>query len=287
MNTETPMSSNLNLIRDQQRETWDRFSAGWKKWDAMVLDWLAPFGAAMIRHANLREDANVLDIAAGTGEPGLTAATRVPRGRVTVTDLSEHMLAVAAENAARRGLGNVETRICDAGALPFADASIDAVLCRFGFMFFPDVAAAACEFARVARPGAKICVAVWGEPTDNPWATTIMGTIARHVAMPAPPPDSPGLFRCAPAGYMTKVFAEAGLRDIAEEQVSGDMVHDSPQGYWEFMTDIAAPVVAGLAKANESTREKIRAEVLDLAHQSVRDGVVQMRSTATVIVGTR
>ena len=287
MNKETGMSSNLDQIRDQQRETWDRFSAGWKKWDAMVLGWLAPFGEAMIQHANLREDSHVLDIAAGTGEPGLTAAALVPRGRVTVTDLAERMLAVTAENAARRGLRNVETRVCDAGALPFADASVDAVLCRFGFMFFPDIAAAAREFARVAKPGAMICAAVWSEPAKNPWATTIMGTIARHVEMPAPPPNSPGLFRCAPAGFMSKVFAEAGLRDIAEKEVSCDMIHDTPQRYWEFMTDIAAPVVAGLDRANEATRERIRAEVLDLARQSMCDGVVQMRSTATVIVGTR
>lgn len=287
MNTETRISSDLDQIRDQQREIWDRFSAGWKKWDTMVLGWMAPFGEAMIQHAKLREDSHVLDVAAGTGEPGLTAAALVPHGRVMVTDLAERMLAVAAEDAARRGLRNVETRVCDAGALPFADASVDAVLCRFGFMFFPDVAAAAREFVRVAKPGATICAAVWAEPAKNPWATTILETISRHVAMPAPPPDSPGLFRCAPSGYMRKVFAEAGLRDIAEKEVSCDMIHDTPQRYWEFMNDIAAPVVAGLARADEAAREQIRAEVFDLARQSLRDGAVQMRSTATVIVGTR
>jgi len=287
MDMEIRTSPNLDQIRDQQRETWDKFSAGWKKWDAMVLGWIAPFGEAMIRHANLREDANVLDIAAGTGEPGLSAAARLPRGRVTLTDLAGHMLEVAAEKAAQRGLCNVETRVCDAGALPFDDASVDAVLCRFGFMFFPDVAIAAREFARVARPGARVCTAVWGEPAKNPWATMIMGTIARHVEMPAPPPGSPGLFRCAPAGYMRAVFAEAGLRDIAEEEVSCDMVIDTPDRYWEVMTDIAAPVVAGLAKADEGARERIRTEVLDLARQFLRDGVVRMPSTATVIVGTR
>jgi SAM-dependent methyltransferase len=241
----------------------------------------------MIRRANLRADSNVLDIAAGTGEPGFTAAALTPRGKVTVTDLAERMLAVAAENAARRGLNNVETRVCDAGSLPFADASYDAVLCRFGFMFFPDVAAAACEFARVAKPGARICAAVWGEPPKNPWATIVMGTIARHVAMPAPPPGSPGLFRCAPAGSMRAVFTEAGLRNITEEEVSTDLIHDTPERYWEFMNDIAAPVVAGLAKADGPTRERIRAEALGLANESLRDGAVRMRSTATVIVGTR
>lgn len=287
MDTETRTTPSLDQIRDQQRETWDKFSAGWKKWDAMVIGWIAPFGEAMLRHAALREDSEVLDIAAGTGEPGLTAAARVPRGRVTMTDLAEHMLEAAAAKAAQRGLRNVETRVCDAGALPFADASVDAVLCRFGFMFFPDVAAAAREFARVARPGARVCTAVWGEPEKNPWATSIMGTIARHVDLPAPPPGSPGLFRCASPGYMRAVFAEAGLRDIAEEEVACDMVIDTPERYWEFMTDIAAPVVAGLAKADALAREQIRAEVLGLASQFLRDGVVRMPSVATVVVGTR
>lgn len=281
------MSEDLDRIRDQQRETWDRFSAGWKKWDGLVLDWLAPFGAAIIRHAGLRAESNILDVAAGTGEPGLTAASLVPRGRVTVTDLPEAMLAVATQNAARRGLRNFETRACEAGALPFADASFDAVLCRFGFMFFPDVDAAACEFARVAKPGARICAAVWGAPGKNPWATTIMATIARHVEMPPPPPGAPGLFRCAPEGVMRSAFAAAGLRDIVEEEVSTDMVHETPEQYWDFMNDVAAPVVAGLAKADADTAQRIRSDVLDLARQSIRDGKVRQRSTATVIVGTR
>ncbi|WP_152971206.1 methyltransferase domain-containing protein, partial [Rhizobium ecuadorense] len=69
----------------------------------------------MLRRANLSNGFSVLDIAAGTGEPGLTAAAAIPDGQVVVTDLSENMLAAAAENAARRGLKNFETRLCDAG----------------------------------------------------------------------------------------------------------------------------------------------------------------------------
>ncbi len=281
------MTGTFDVIRDQQRDTWDRFSAGWKKWDELVLGWLAPFGDAMLRLADLREQSRVLDVAAGTGEPGLTAAAMVPNGRVTVTDLSERMLAVAAENAARRGLSNFETKVCDAGALPFPNVRFDSVLCRFGFMFFPDIALAAREFARVAKPGARICAAVWSGPENNPWATTIMSTIARHVEMPAPPPGSPGLFRCAPSGLMRNAFEEAGLKDISEEEVSSVMIHESPERYWDFMTDIAAPVVAGLVKADTATKTQIREEVLALARQSIQDGQVQLRSTASVIVGTR
>lgn len=281
------MTSDLDHVRDQQRDTWDRFSGGWKSWDAMVGGWLTPFGAAMIRQANLHPRSHVLDVASGTGEPGLTAAALIPQGRVTLTDLAERMLAVARENAEHRGLRNVETQVCDAGALPFAAASFDAVLCRFGFMFFPDVSGAANEFARVTRPGARVSAAVWGTPEKNPWATTVMGTIARHVAMPASPPGAPGLFRCAPEGFMREVLSQAGFREITEAEVSCSMIHDTAERYWQFMTDIAAPVVAGLAKADKATQKTIRAEVLDLAQQSVRDGRVLMRSSATVVTGTR
>src|SRR5215475_881644 len=86
---ETVMRSQLEEIRDQQRQTWDKFSSGWKKWDKVVLDWLDPVGLELVRSAGLRDDANVLDVAAGTGEPGITAAALVPKGMVTVTDLSD------------------------------------------------------------------------------------------------------------------------------------------------------------------------------------------------------
>jgi hypothetical protein len=114
-----------------------------------------------------------------------------------------------------------------------------------------------------------------------------MGTIARHVDISAPPPGSPGLFRCAGEGMMAETFRDAGLLDVAEEEVSAMMVHGAPERYWDFMTEIAAPVVAGLSRADAATREKIRREVLELAQQSVSDGKVHLRSTATVITGTR
>jgi hypothetical protein len=154
-------------------------------------------------------------------------------------------------------------------------------------MFFPDVASAAREFVRVAKPGARVCAAVWSAPDKNPWATTLMGTIARHVDMPPPPAGSPGLFRCAPEGTMRATFGEAGLREIDEDEVSTFMVHETPDQYWQFLTEIAAPVVAGLAKADAATQERIRTETLEVARRSMRYGTVQMLSTATVIVGTR
>jgi hypothetical protein len=74
------MPSQLEQIRDQQRETWDKFSSGWKKWDKLVLNWLAPVGQDLIRSAALEDDSNVLDVAAGTGEPGSPLPLSYRRG---------------------------------------------------------------------------------------------------------------------------------------------------------------------------------------------------------------
>src|SRR5262245_55900083 len=162
------MNAAQQKIRDEQQATWDRFSAGWRKWDEVVLPSLAPVGEALLDAARLTPSSSVLDFASGTGEPALSAAARAHKGKVTLSDLAEKMLRVAEENAARRGLRNVETRQADASALPFDDATFDAITGRFGFMFFPDMQAAARELARVARPGARVTTAVWGAPEKNP-----------------------------------------------------------------------------------------------------------------------
>ena len=281
------MSASAEQIRDQQRSTWDEFSAGWRKWDAELLGWHAPFGDAVIHEAWLRADSAVLDVAAGTGEPGLTAAALVPRGSVTLLDLSEGMLRVASEKAAARGLANVQTAVGDAAALPFDDGSFDAVLCRFGLMFFPRMTAAVSEMARVAKPGTRISAAVWGRAAENPWASLVLGTIARHTELQLPLPGAPGLFRCAAQGFMARIFRDAGLVDVSEQKVSTDLVQASPELYWEFMTDIATTVAVGLARADRESRELIRSDVFQLLGRYEHDGAIRLRSTATIVAGTR
>lgn len=281
------MESQLVQIRDQQRQTWDKFSAGWKKWDDLVLKWISPVGEALIQGARLDATAQVLDIAAGTGEPGLTAASRTPKGKVVITDLSDRMLEVAAENARQRGIENVETRQCDVSALPFDENSFDAVMCRFGFMFFPDIRTGLMEMVRVAKPGARLCAAVWGAPEKNPWATTILRTIAANVDLPPVPPGAPGLFRCAAPDFMGDAYRQAELNNIAEEEISGIVEFADPEQYWNFMTEIAAPVVAGLSQADDPARARIRQTVLDLAQRAATGGKVRFEWSALTISGDK
>ncbi len=277
------MEQELELIRDQQKAVWNRFSSGWKKWDELTMDFLKPVGDEIIRLLNLKSNDIVLDIASGTGEPGLTIASMLGGGKVILTDLAEDMLEIAAENAAMRNITNIETRVCDVSNLPFEDNSFDAISCRFGFMFFPDMKLAAKEMARVLKPGGRIATSVWDIPEKNFWVSAIMGTINRNMELPAVPAGAPGMFRCAKTGVISDLFLEAGLTDISEIEIAGKMNCKTTDVYWNLMTDVAAPVVAALSNADEATKATIKAEVYDLLNQKYPDGNVVIDSSAIVI----
>lgn len=278
--------SRADEIREQQRQTWDRFSGGWTKWDHLVMKMLDPVGAEMIRSLALRDDGEHLDIASGTGEPGLSIAALVPRGRVVLTDLSAGMLAAASANAQARGLPNVEVRECGVDELPFSDGSFDSISCRFGLMFFPDIPGAVGELVRVLRPGGRISAAVWAEPPGNPWATIPMSAMSAEIEVDAPAPDAPGLFRCAAPDAIAAVFRKAGVRDVVESDVHGSLDPDNPDDYWSFMTDVVAPVVAGLAAVDQSARDRIRTATLDKARAFETDGTLSLPLHARCISGT-
>ena len=234
-------------IRDVQRATWAGLSAGWEKWDSVIMDQLGPVGTAMIERLGIAGDQQHLDIAAGTGEPGLTVARLAPGGHVVLTDLAAEMLDIAARRADAQGITNFETTVCSADDLPFGDAAFDSISVRFGYMFFPDVARATAEFARVLRPGGRLCSSVWAGPGENPWTTIAMAAIATQAVLAPPDPDGPGMFRCAAPGYVSALYQAAGLREVAEWDVGVELVTDSPAQYWEMISEHVSLAVAALA----------------------------------------
>ncbi|HEY9661605.1 MAG TPA: class I SAM-dependent methyltransferase [Allocoleopsis sp.] len=261
------MEQQLLDIRDQQKQSWNKFSPGWKKWDEVTMDFLRPPGEEIIRNLGPSGAVKVLDIAAGTGEPGLTIATMLDGGKVVITDLAEDMLKIARENATKRGISNVETKACDVCDLPFEDNSFDMISCRFGFMFFPDMELAAKEMFRVLKPGGRMSTAVWNVPEKNFWVTAIMGTIQQNMELPAPPPGAPGMFRCCKPGLMKEILEKAGFRNVRETEVKTKLNAGTVETYWDMMTEVGAPIVAALSKADEATKAKIKSEVF----QKVKD----------------
>src|SRR6478672_3769987 len=193
-------------IRNAQRATWAGLSASWEKWDAVIMDQLGPVGTAMIERLDIGDDQQHLDIAAGTGEPGLTVAALAPRGHVVLTDLAAEMLDIATRRANAQGITNVETRVCSADRLPFGDATFDSVSVRFGYMFFPDLAEATAEFVRVLRPGGRLGASVWVDPEQNAWTAVVLEAIATEVVITPPAPGAPTMFRCAAPGSVSALY---------------------------------------------------------------------------------
>ncbi|HEX6934236.1 MAG TPA: class I SAM-dependent methyltransferase [Streptosporangiaceae bacterium] len=276
-----------NEIEDAQRATWAGLAAGWDKWDSVIMDQLGPVGTAMIERLGIADDQQHLDIAAGTGEPGLTVARLAPRGYVVLTDLAAEMLGIATRRANAQGIANCETTVCSADDLPFGDATFDSVSVRFGYMFFPDVAKATAEFARVLRPGGRLCSSVWVKPEENPWTTIVMQAIASEAVLAAPDPDGPNMFRCAAPGYVSALYEAAGLREIAEWDVDVELVTRSAAQYWEMISEHVSLAVAALQQVGEPARERIAKAVIASAGSYEEDGKVRIPGVARCIVGTK
>ncbi|MGZ4692167.1 MAG: class I SAM-dependent methyltransferase [Acidimicrobiales bacterium] len=251
------------------------------------MEQLAPVGAAIIERLDLVEGHRHLDIASGTGEPGLSIARLSPKGRVVLTDLAAEMLDVAARRARAQGVTNIETKVCSADDLPFDDATFDGVSVRFGYMFFPDMGKATTEFARVLKPGGRLCSSVWVKPEENPWTTIVMQAIATEVVVAPPDPDRPHMFRCAAPGCVSALYEGAGLRDVAEWDVDVELVTQSPAQYWEMISEHVSLAAGALQQVDELARERIRANAIGKVSAFEKDGKVRVPGVARCIVGTK
>src|SRR5258705_1386644 len=281
------MEQLLEQIREEQRESWDKYSHGWQEWDDLLMDFVNPMSDEIIRLLNPQDRDVVLDVAAGTGEPGLTIASKLKTGKVYITDLSEDMLKIAWENAVQRKINNIEIVACDVCDLPFDDNKFEVISCRFGFMFFPEMLLAAKEMFRVLKPGGRVATSVWNVPEKNFWITAIMDATRRNIDLPKPSPGAPGMFRCAKEDILVDLFTQAGLKNISVKEITGSLNCKTTDVYWNVMTDLAAPVVAALSKADKTTREKIKREVYQVVDEKYSDGNVVIESSALVIYGER
>jgi len=154
MNTTTVDKTAPDFAAIKQRQ-----QATWASGDyAAIGTTLQIVGETLAEAADIRAGEAVLDVAAGNGNATLAAARRY--ARVTSTDYVPALLDKGRARAVAEGL-EVAFQVADAEALPFADASFDAVLSTFGVMFTPEHARAAAELLRVVRPGGRIGLANW------------------------------------------------------------------------------------------------------------------------------
>lgn len=118
---------------------------------------LAPFRALAERVAKrLRPGAKILEIAPGPGYLAIALA-RFGRYDITGLDISRSFVTIATENAAKAGV-EVDFRVGDAGAMPFADATFDFIVCRAAFKNFTEPMQALREMQRVLKPAGQALI---------------------------------------------------------------------------------------------------------------------------------
>ena len=281
------MESQQEQIRKKQEQVWNNVSSGWKKWDDFIMEFLRPMGEAIIEKLEIKENDIVLDIAAGTGEPGLTIAGIAKNGKVVGTDLSDEMLCLADAGAAAKGLKNYSTKTADACKLPFADHTFTKVSCRMGFMFFPDIQLAANEIYRVLKPGGRVAVSVWSAPDKNFWSTAATSVVKKHIELPTPAPDAPGMFRCSEPGLMTGIFAKAGFNYTGEQELTGQVDFIDADTYWQNRIDLSESLRAMLFGVGDATVSAIKKDVCTLINANSINGRALLDYGATIIWGEK
>jgi ubiquinone/menaquinone biosynthesis C-methylase UbiE len=229
---------------DNSVKSWDELSKGRKEWESLVNSFLYPISSSMINQLSLTPTSNILDVATGMGEPGLSIAAIWPAAKVTGVDISEKMLKISQENAQEKGIKNFETICCDVTAMPFADNYFDAIICRNGIMFFADMAAGLKEIHRVLKSNGKVTVSAWGQLEKNLWISIVLEAITIVTHRKSYNKHIPGMFYCMEPGFMTDWFEEIDLQQVKEQEIT-----------------VSAAVVDALKKVDSGLICAIREEV--------------------------
>ncbi len=210
-------------------------------------EFAAPVSHWMIDAISPRPGQRVLELAAGMGETAMLAAGLVaPLGGVIISDQAERMLEAARSRAQELGLSNVEFQVLGAEWIDLPLASVDAVLCRWGYMLMADPAAALAETRRVLRPGGRVALAVWDAIEHNPWASLparelIERGLAPAGALGSDPcaSPSPGPFALGSAQRLTELLEQAGFVEARVEALELTRAQRSFAEFWETTLDLS------------------------------------------------
>jgi len=253
------MSPDLDQYREQSLETWGEMAPGWEARNAWMTDLTGLVNEWIVSQTGPQPGQTVLDIAAGPGDLGFRVAEQVgPEGSVLSTDFAPEMVEVARRIGSARGLGNVEFRVLNAEQMDLDDDSVDAAVCRWGYMLMADPAAALRETRRVLRDGGSLAFAVWAAPDRNPWAAIPAMTIVGRGHMPPPEPGAPGIFAMADPELVRSMVTEAGFGEPQVEEIAFDFRYEDFDDFWDILIRIAGPIARVLKSLPDAERQATR-----------------------------
>ncbi len=201
---------------DEQAKLWNGTSGqAWVEAQPVLDGMFKPLTDRLIGEFPARWAGQVLDIGCGTGGTTLAIARALgPGSRCVGIDISEPLIAAAQDRARREGIAANYIR-ADAQTHEFEPASVDALVSRFGVMFFGDPVGAFTNLRRAARRQALLRLIAWRGPEENPFMTTAERAAAPFLPnIPARQPNEPGQFAFADRGRVTSMLELSGWSNI-------------------------------------------------------------------------
>jgi len=214
--------SDPSIANSEQAQLWnDRAGRTWVELGDMLDALLAPFATMLVDEIGPVAQGRILDVGCGSGAVTLELARRSGPGASCLgVDISAPLIEAARGRAAAEGLATAAFRQADAESHPFDAGAFDAIVSRFGIMFFADPVAAFRNLARATRSGGRLACIAWRSAAENDFMTTAE-RVASAMLPDFPQRDThgPGQFAFGDREKVRGILEASGWREIAIDPV--------------------------------------------------------------------
>ncbi len=276
-------------FKNDMKNSWNNVANGWKKWWAILEKGAQPASDMLIKMANLQEGHYVLDIATGIGEPAVSAANIIgSTGKIIATDQASQMLAIAKERSLSLDLSNIDFQEGDCEHIDYPDETFNAILCRWGFMFLPDLQGTLKKLYNMLVKGGILSAAVWDFPHKVPMISLSLSTARKVLSIPPSPINLPNPFSLADTDELKKKFHIAGFKNIQINRLTLKYQFESAETYTQFTKEISAPVATLITSQNHDKQLETWKAITDEAQKYSTDGkTIQLPAESIFISGQK
>jgi ubiquinone/menaquinone biosynthesis C-methylase UbiE len=268
---------------------WTNSARYWEKNHKVIRQMFAPVAQALVVDSQIARQQKVLDVATGPGEPALMLAEIVgPEGNVFGVDPIPEMITGARRAADRLGLTNITFEVASADQLPFPDATFDAVISRFGIMFFPSPVDGVREMLRVLKPRRKLALAVWASADRNPFHYVLSRIIDQYVESPPVDPDAADAFRFASSGKLLKIFSDAGVVAPTERALQFKIEAPiSTEEFWTLRCEMSEAFRGKIASLPDEVQAGIKSQALEAFREYSSERGMSFPAEVLILSGSK